>query len=102
MEVRSRFDEISGGNGLKKFCKFLKKAGFDPVPFSAGTSGEDGDKQKRKGVLKSGKVKAVGGNADSSTPRLNKMFFSVECRKTDRVPVMDSEFAVKACLYKKR
>lgn len=67
-EVRSRFD--GEGISIKKFTKFLKRAGFDIVPH------------------------------DSS--ELNKMFFEVECIKTDRQSFIADDFSVKACVYKKR
>jgi ribosomal RNA-processing protein 8 len=37
---------------------------------------------------------------ERSTP--NKMFFMLECKKTDRPPDIDESFSAKPCVYKKR
>eukprot|EP01038_Epipyxis_sp_PR26KG_P006210 gene6210-8555_t len=72
VEVKSRFDD-EGGNGIKKFIRFLKKAGFDA--FQSHSTTDLGN---------------------------NKMFFDVQCTKTDRLSIIDEDFFVKACVYKKR
>lgn len=69
VEVRSRFE--SEENGIKKFIRGLKLAGFDVV-----NRGKDSN--------------------------FNAMFFEVECVKSDRKPITDENFTVKACVYKKR
>ena len=84
-EVRSRFDDNSG-TGIKKFCKFLKRAGFNPAVSEASGSGSH---QSSSDGKKAGPVQ-------------NKMFFDVECIKSDRTCCIDKEFAVKPCVYKKR
>jgi len=67
-EVRSRFD--GEGISIKKFTKFLKRAGFDIEPHDIG--------------------------------EINKMFFEVECHKTDRQSFIAQDFTAKPCVYKKR
>jgi len=67
-EVRSRFD--GEGMSIKKFTKFLKRAGFDVMPH------------------------------DSTA--LNKMFFELECTKSDRPSMIAPEFSALPCVYKKR
>ena len=67
-EVRSRFD--GEGISIKKFTKFLKRAGFDIEPHDIG--------------------------------EINKMFFEVECAKTDRQSFIAQDFTAKPCVYKKR
>ena len=67
-EVRSRFD--GDGISIKKFTKFLKRAGFDIEPHDIG--------------------------------EINKMFFEVECHKTDRQSFIAQDFTAKPCVYKKR
>ena len=65
-QVRSRFEGEK--DGIKKFVRTLKKAGFDCV-------GKDFD---------------------------NKMFFVVDCVKSSRQPLFDTEYSAKVCMYKKR
>ena len=104
-EVRSRFDDNSG-TGIKKFCKFLKRAGFNPLtaesssncssdsssPTGSSDSVASSEGKKGNAVKKGSKV----------GPVQNKMFFEVECRKSDRACSIDKDFVVKPCVYKKR
>jgi hypothetical protein len=92
-EVRSRFDDNSG-TGIKKFCKFLKRAGFNPAVSEASGSGSN------QSTSSDGKKSSSGGK--KAGPVQNKMFFDVECIKSDRACFIDKEFAVKPCVYKKR
>lgn len=97
-EVRSRFDDNSG-TGIKKFCKFLKRAGFNPAvsEASGSTSSSNGGNQS---TGSDGKKFGSGGKKAGAVQ--NKMFFDVECIKSDRACCIDKEFAVKPCVYKKR
>lgn len=65
-EVRSRFEGTE--DGMKKFLRVLKKAGFDIT----------------------------------EKPSSNKMFFILECVKTDRIQDISDDYSAKACVYKKR
>lgn len=65
-EVRSRFE--GEADGMKKFLRVLKRAGFDIT----------------------------------EKPSSNKMFFMLECAKSERVQDINSEYSAKACVYKKR
>ena len=65
-EVRSRFEGEK--DGIKKFIRALKKAGFDC----------------------------------SEKNFENKMFFMLECTKSARTPIFDTEYSAKVCHYKKR
>lgn len=47
-------------------------------------------------------LKRAGFDVSPGSDRDNKMFFEMECIKTDREPVFAEELAVKACVYKKR
>ncbi|KAJ1440204.1 methyltransferase-domain-containing protein [Ochromonadaceae sp. CCMP2298] len=82
-EVRSRFD--GDGISIKKFEKFLKRAGFDIVQ-------EDFSK------LPGGVAQGGGGGGGGH----NKMFFEVECTKSDRQSFIQEDFCVRPCVYKKR
>lgn len=65
-EVRSRFE--GEADGMKKFLRVLKRAGFDIT----------------------------------EKPSSNKMFFMLECAKSERVQDINSDYSAKACVYKKR
>lgn len=65
-EVRSRFE--GEDDGMKKFLRVLKRAGFDIT----------------------------------EKPTSNKMFFMLECEKSDRSQTISKEYSAKACVYKKR
>jgi ribosomal RNA-processing protein 8 len=65
-EVRSRFE--GEADGMKKFLRVLKRAGFDIT----------------------------------EKPSSNKMFFIVECMKSDRAQDINDDYSAKACVYKKR
>ena len=65
-EVRSRFE--GEDDGMKKFLRVLKRAGFDVT----------------------------------EKPTSNKMFFMLECEKSDRPQTISKEYSAKACVYKKR
>ena len=65
-EVRSRFE--GEDDGMKKFLRVLKRAGFDVT----------------------------------EKPSFNKMFFMLECEKSDRPQTVSKEYSAKACVYKKR
>mmetsp|Transcript_8320 Transcript_8320/g.12409 ORF Transcript_8320/g.12409 Transcript_8320/m.12409 type:complete len:311 (-) Transcript_8320:40-972(-) len=116
VEVRSRFDDSSTGGGIKKFLKFLKRAGFD---LSSSTNDNQSDQHNssnnnnnnnNKNSTNSNsnsKVTSKGSSKDikkleKSLQPPNKMFFDVECRKSERDPQIDVNFSVKACVYKKR
>jgi len=78
-EVRSRFEGES--EGIKKFIRVLKKAGFDIAHDQGSETGGGG---------------RGGGDAH------NKMFFEIEGKKSARPGVIDAEYSAKACIYKKR
>ena len=65
-EVRSRFE--GEADGMKKFLRVLKRAGFDIT----------------------------------EKPSSNKMFFILECAKSERPQDISDEYSAKACVYKKR
>lgn len=65
-EVRSRFE--GEADGMKKFLRVLKRAGFDII----------------------------------EKPSSNKMFFILECMKSDRTQDINDDYSAKACVYKKR
>ena len=108
-EVRSRFDDNSG-TGIKKFCKFLKRAGFNPLiaESSSNCSSDSSSPTGSSGSVGSHSTSSEGkkGNAvkkgSKVGPVQNKMFFEVECRKSDRACSIDKDFVVKPCVYKKR
>eukprot|EP00605_Chrysophyceae_sp_TOSAG23-4_P002716 GSChrysophyteH1.ASY1.ANO1.2995.1 assembled CDS len=72
-EVRSRFEGET--DGVKKFLRVLKRAGFD-------LHGGITHKQRHDGN--------------------NKMFFDVEARKSARGCAEDLQYRAKACIYKRR
>ena len=65
-EVRSRFE--GEADGMKKFLRVLKRAGFDIT----------------------------------EKPSSNKMFFILECEKSERPQDISDDYSAKACVYKKR
>jgi ribosomal RNA-processing protein 8 len=65
-EVRSRFE--GEADGMKKFMRILKRAGFDIT----------------------------------EKPSSNKMFFILECAKSERSQDISDDYSAKACVYKKR
>lgn len=103
VEVRSRFDQESG-SGIKKFCRFLKRAGFDPLSTADCDSNNSSAPEIKPANLKSSSCKSKDSNkiVKEPTTQSNKMFFEIECRKSERQCFIDEEFAVKACVYKKR
>ena len=113
VEVRSRFDDASSGGGIKKFLKFLKRAGFDLSQSSNDKLSDNNSRNNNGSSNKSSnnsnsnnktnsKVTSKKDTIQKSSTQQNKMFFDVECRKSDRVPQIDANFSVKACVYKKR
>lgn len=65
-EVRSRFE--GEADGMKKFLRVLKRAGFDIT----------------------------------EKPSSNKMFFMLQCEKSERPQDVSADYSAKACVYKKR
>lgn len=88
----------------------MKRAGFNPLTAEStsssssdsnsvtGSSGGGGNHSNSSEGKKGNAVK----KGSKAAPVQNKMFFEVECRKSDRDCSIDKEFAVKPCVYKKR
>jgi len=117
VEVRSRFEGET--DGVRKFIKTLRKAGFDVLggegmetEIGAGrledgaTAHEQGGLgQSEKGKKEKKKKIAVDRNGYEVERRdgNNKMFFEVEARKSrDRLGEGHLEYSAKACIYKRR
>ena len=106
VEVRSRFEGEQ--DGVKRFLRVLKRAGFD-LPGGPGDDGLDvleerismqgrGGDEGGGGGGKKSRGKNVADRSDGN----NKMFFEVEARRADRSCAPDLQYSAKACIYKRR
>jgi SAM-dependent methyltransferase len=104
VEVRSRFE--GDQDGVKKFLRVLKRAGFD-LPGGTSYRGEISNENESLALVGSNK-KGNKKNQGESGQRYradgnNKMFFDVEARKCrDRGCSDDLQYSAKACIYKRR
>jgi len=114
VEVRSRFEGET--DGVRKFIKTLRRAGFDvlggegmeteigagKIEDAPSTHGQ-GQGHSEKGKIKKKIVVDRNGYEVERRDGNNKMFFEVEARKSrDRQGDAHLEYSAKACIYKRR
>ena len=105
VEVRSRFEGET--DGVRKFIKTLKRAGFDVLGGEGVSTSAEGDSVDKSNASRGKEKKKIARDRNGYEVERrdgnNKMFFEVEARKSrERVCADDLEYSAKACVYKRR